>query len=67
MQPSDEQSVSAMSERSEMQRARLAHQIGRLLAQAWLRDCGLGATESATKVSGGDVDPNTDLSSHAGQ
>jgi len=61
MQPSDEQSVSAMSERSEM-RARLAHQIGRLLAREWLRNRGSIATESATESAAADVFPDTDLS-----
>jgi hypothetical protein len=52
--------VPTTSERGEA-RARLARQIGRLLAHEWLRNRGSIATESATESSAADVLPDKDL------
>jgi hypothetical protein len=60
MESSNEKLPPATSERYQA-RARLARQIGRLLACEWLRNRGAIAIESATESSAVDIPPDKDL------
>jgi hypothetical protein len=64
MNSSDETSVPTTSER-DAARARLARQIGRLLAHEWLKYRGLGTTVSIEKLSPKDLHPDTVTSAHS--
>jgi len=60
MHTDDDKTAPLTDERAEA-RARLARQIGRLLALDWLRNRASSATVSATESSAANVSPNTDL------
>jgi len=63
MNSNNETPVPAASER-EAARARLARQIGRLLAHEWLNYRDLGRVPTMEKLSGKDLPPGADASAH---
>jgi hypothetical protein len=64
MNSNDETRAPTTSDR-DAARARLARQIGRLLAHEWLKYRGLGTTESREKLSSKDLHPDTVTSAHS--
>jgi hypothetical protein len=64
MSSNDETPVPTTCDR-EAARARLAGQIGRLLAHEWLKNRSLGTTESIEELSAKDLHPDAITSAHS--